>query len=515
MTFIAGYRTLRRLGAGDRCEVWLGRPLADQSGGEAGSIVGKADDAEFGSDLVALKVFRPEVPAASIDSELRVLLRLDHPHIVPVLDVATTAALAPCLVLPRYEPGGLTRLLSAREALHIGEVVTVVAPLCSAISEMHDALVSHGSIGVGSVLLSEDGAPVLVGFGSAKEIDGRRPATPAVLASDKDFRGDRLALSALTRVLLGKVVGERGAGGLEDWLASDATASPAFAAELADRLFDLADPSPVSYTDRAPDAARARPLELRGQMSATISREAEEHRDGLHLRFLGVPGSLADAADVAVDSVVRAARAAWQALALVRRRYFLLGSVAVLCGALAVGLLVADQEDAETAADESAAVVPAEALPRQEAPAEDRGTVDGADAPPNLDSAAILSGDDAAAAGVELLRVRSACIAEGSVTCLEAIVHGESPVLLSDAETIMATQRGEASRTDRGSQPWAPNALELVDQMGSAVLLREPAVSQSDANQLGAGAEPGYSHTASLLIVRSEAVWKIRDIYEI
>src|SRR5579884_821267 len=86
--------------------------------------------------LVAIKVphrklvDRPEAAEAYL-AEARTVANLDHPHIVPVFDVGSTAD-CPCYVVSKYIDGTdlATRLKRSRLALH--EAVELVATMAEA-----------------------------------------------------------------------------------------------------------------------------------------------------------------------------------------------------------------------------------------------------------------------------------------------------------------------------------------------------------------------------------------------
>lgn len=537
MTVIAGYRTIRRLGSGERSEVWLGRPLPTdgESPTDAASQDAAVPDAE--NALVAIKVFRDEVAAASVDAELRALSRLEHPHVVPVLDVTSTAALSACFVMPRYEPGGLVRLLSLRPHLELGEIVTLVAPLCSAVDDMHSNLVCHGNIGAEAVLLTHDGAPILAGFGSASVKEGTIPATLNSLAAESGFQLDRQALAELTQGLFRRLHSPRAAAGLEGWLTRQKFDGPNFLVELSDRLFELAEPRAVTYAARSVDETddglrkavlprRQRERRATGQatfaegtISAAVGSDGASARDYFGLRSWGMPVPIVDAVGTAVDVVRSVGRRCVTELAAVRRRYVVLGGLAILLITATFGVLVANptapelgpgsgRPAGEQATSEESSQVSPEPSPTGDTP-------ELLSALTEAESAVILAGDDPVAAGMELLAVRKRCIESESVACLEGVVHPESPVMLSDSELIMARQRDDVVGDEPQSSPWVPVAgLEIGDRMGAAVLLRARVEALPTSETAAERTLVEESEPASLLIIRSEAGWRIRDIYE-
>lgn len=210
---IAGFRIIRRLGAGSRAQVLLGH-----AGGEQ-------------TRTAAIKVFHPDVPLESIDAELRALTVADHAHTVQLRDCARGGDGRPVLVLERLEPGGLAQLLAQRAQLTAGEAVTILAPIASAVAALQSSGVGHGAIAASRVLFRASGAPVLTGFGHAV-LD-----TP----SDADARAlHALAMAVLQRVPAG--------GALRAWLESLVAFPQPFAEQLAERLFALGPATAVRFT---------------------------------------------------------------------------------------------------------------------------------------------------------------------------------------------------------------------------------------------------------------------------
>lgn len=234
---VAGFRLVRKLGSGSRADVYLGH----------------AGGAE--PRTAALKLFRPEVPLASIDAELRALGAASHAHTVQLRDLSGGADGRPVLVLERLELGSLAQLLSQRGQLTAGEAVTILAPLAAAVTAMHDSGVTHGAIAAGRVLFRESGAPVLSGFGHAVIGD----------ATDVDAR----ALAALATTVLERVPQ---AAELRRWLESLVGFPEAFAAQLSERVFALAPASAVRFT---PDGWGAEQVPPRTIIGAPVAEPLE------------------------------------------------------------------------------------------------------------------------------------------------------------------------------------------------------------------------------------------------
>ncbi|MCU1416892.1 MAG: hypothetical protein JWP32_1066, partial [Schumannella sp.] len=177
---IAGYRVLRLLANGTRSRVSLAP-----------------------GDRV-LKV----LAGSEVAGEALALHRARGDHVVALLDAAVDDDGA-VLVFPRLPRGSLADVLAGRPGLDAGEAVTVLAPITAALARMHAAGVAHGAVSASHVLFRADGAPMLIGFGSARV---HQPGLPEVALERIDgVIADRAALAALAVAVLSRVTGPRAA----------------------------------------------------------------------------------------------------------------------------------------------------------------------------------------------------------------------------------------------------------------------------------------------------------------
>ncbi len=137
-------------------------------------------------------VDRPEAAQAYL-AEARTVANLDHPHIVPVYDVGSTAD-CPCYVVSKYIDGTDlgTRLKQSRLSIH--EAVELVATVAEALHHAHKQGLVHRDIKPGNILLDTSGKPFVADFGLAlREQDvGKGPryaGTPAYM-SPEQARGE-------------------------------------------------------------------------------------------------------------------------------------------------------------------------------------------------------------------------------------------------------------------------------------------------------------------------------------
>jgi len=137
---LAGRYVLEReLGAGGMATVWLARDLRhDRS--------------------VALKVLRPELTAVlgaeRFLDEIRLTARLDHPHILTLIDSGEADGLL-FYVLPYVRGESLRARLDHEKQLPLDEAVRLVRQVASALAYAHSRGVVHRDIKPENILLHE------------------------------------------------------------------------------------------------------------------------------------------------------------------------------------------------------------------------------------------------------------------------------------------------------------------------------------------------------------------------
>ena len=191
------YRVERELGRGGMAAVYLARDLKHDRD-------------------VALKVLHHELGAdgnARFLQEVRIVARLNHPHILPLHDSGIAGGL-PYFVMPYMRGETLRQVLDRRGRLPVDEAVELVRRVAYAAGYAHAQGVIHRDIKPDNILLQE-GEPILADFGIALGADLRQTqagialGTPLYMSpeqamgtDDLDPRSDVYALGCVLFELL-------------------------------------------------------------------------------------------------------------------------------------------------------------------------------------------------------------------------------------------------------------------------------------------------------------------------
>lgn len=169
-TRVGSYRLERRIGAGGMGEVWLGRHVVSNG-------------------LGAVKVLGPKLSGRADAVELfarekRALLRLSHPHIVPVFEVGSHH-----IAMAYVDGASLARKLRAEMAP--GEVFRIARQIASALAHAHARHVLHLDVKPSNVLLDTAGNAFLADFGAALLLDTERATEPPVFGTPSYIAPER------------------------------------------------------------------------------------------------------------------------------------------------------------------------------------------------------------------------------------------------------------------------------------------------------------------------------------
>jgi serine/threonine protein kinase len=178
------YRTERLLGSGGMGAVYLARRA----------------DGQF-DQTVALKVMAPHLAGEefvrSFRNERQLLAALAHPNIARLLDGGVTSGGDPYLVM-EYVEGQLWNRYCAGGNLPVEARIRLFLPVCDAVEFAHRNLIVHGDLKPANILVTADGVPKLLDFGTAKlvrdpegSITQFAALTPRY-ASPEQLRGERV-----------------------------------------------------------------------------------------------------------------------------------------------------------------------------------------------------------------------------------------------------------------------------------------------------------------------------------
>ncbi len=153
------YRVRKRIASGGMASVYL------------------ADDVRH-DRLVAIKVFQaaPDGPGTALrggdrfSGEIRLMARLQHPHLLPLFDSGQGDGLA-YYVMPFVDGETLRQRITRESPLPVDEALRIMHAVAGAIEHAHAAGVVHRDLKPENVLL-RDGEPLVADFGIALADDG-------------------------------------------------------------------------------------------------------------------------------------------------------------------------------------------------------------------------------------------------------------------------------------------------------------------------------------------------------
>ena len=402
--------------------------------------------------------------------------RADHAHVATLVDVVTDPSGEVVLVFSDVGGDPLASWLAARGRPETGEVITLVVPVLGAVQHLARRGTAVRALDVDDVEIDARGAPVLVGV---HPVDAGSDAGP-------DAERTSLPVAAeFARALVERAVrpASRSSAPVLD--------STSFES-LVESVFDLGEAVPLSSVDAVVDGD-----EVPGGDRVESVAEDEPVMPGwlaLLPESEAIDRVIAGVADLRPRRLVDALRA-------VRRRYRLLAAAGVVVAgvALVLGAAASARDDGPRqdgpadgvgpfapGSESSAPVSPSgdSADTRTPAPARTGGAV----TPGEVE--ALVGGDDAGAAAEVLLQARLTCLRDVTPSCLDAVDQPGSPIALRDADVLDDPSLAAAAMVP----------LELtgrVSRTGGTALLE---------------ATGPHGETASVLVMRTEAGWRLRDV---
>jgi eukaryotic-like serine/threonine-protein kinase len=108
--------------------------------------------------------------------EAQLIARLNHPNIVPIMDVAEYLG-RPYYIMKYLNGGSLEDLLQKEKKLPTEKALEITSKILSALSEVHSKGIIHRDLKPNNVLLDESGEPILIDFGIARVEEGGKAKT--------------------------------------------------------------------------------------------------------------------------------------------------------------------------------------------------------------------------------------------------------------------------------------------------------------------------------------------------
>ncbi len=211
---------------GQRLGPFVVQERVPEQGGMGTVYRGRRADGTFVQD-VAIKVIPrgrdTDVLLRRFSLERRVLGRLQHAHIVRILDAGATADGRPYLVMEWVDGLPLDRFC-ADQRLNLTERLQLFQQVCAAVQYAHQHFIVHRDLKPGNVLVTRAGTPKVLDFGLAKVLDEEsgaagfisraeeRPMTPAYASPEQVRRGAITTATdvyALGLILFELLTGER------------------------------------------------------------------------------------------------------------------------------------------------------------------------------------------------------------------------------------------------------------------------------------------------------------------
>ena len=154
---INGYKIKQKLGSGGIGDVYLGEKNDD--GFERQVAIKFATTGRFAKHVLA-----------SFNTELEVLLSLNHPNIERLYDGGITDQNIPYLIV-EYINGCTIEKYCDENRISLSERLKLFQKICFAVDAVHRSLVIHRDIKAGNIMIGKDGEPKLLDFGIAKLVD--------------------------------------------------------------------------------------------------------------------------------------------------------------------------------------------------------------------------------------------------------------------------------------------------------------------------------------------------------
>jgi serine/threonine protein kinase len=135
-------------------------------------VVAQAVDQRTGNSyavkIVDLKEDISSRLTTSVEREIRILKRLNHPNIIKLIEVVRINGKV-FIVMEHCEGGTLLNLILSEKLNDESEVKRLFSQIAEGISYLHKHGISHGDIKPDNIVLTADGEAKLIDFGYSKE----------------------------------------------------------------------------------------------------------------------------------------------------------------------------------------------------------------------------------------------------------------------------------------------------------------------------------------------------------
>ncbi|RWZ61452.1 hypothetical protein ELQ92_10700 [Labedella populi] len=495
---VAGYRTIRRAADRHGGRVRTGRSAGSPSESGPTGEGAPGSDREAAPTAVSLVTFDEHVADENAMRLIEMLDMLAGPAIPRIIDVADDESDGPVVVL-EFCGESVASLLAAGTEITAGEVVTLVVPILSAVLSLHDRGFAHGDLSVASIAIGAGGRPLLLGVERAVELVGAGRDRERSAADDIRRIADVLAdLAPAVR----DPSRRRRVDEVAEAIRSGAGApfSSAFRATAEVRLFEIAEPSPLVLS-----SAHDHDVRSGERPSPPVVREERRRRARVDEPGQGVVVTVVRLAAAARDRL--GAIRVWFGLgsAAPRRRGPLVVGLVIVVGTVLALILVPRGHESRSVdvtgspAAATSATVGAHP-PRADTSSDDTSSDDtSSDDTPSDETpsgAGDASSEDVVAGARAVVDGIAACAVSAADDCWASVI--ESGTALSGE--LAASEDPLGSLPDALALPVEAVELRARDDYGDA---RVVLITPID------GTRP-----ASVLMIRTEAGWRLRDAFD-
>jgi serine/threonine protein kinase len=142
-------------------------------------------------EVVALKLVRPELAVESMfrkrfSREVSTAVRVDHPHVVPVLDSGVHQGI-PYMAQTFIRGGSLHDRLEREGRLELDAAVTLCLETAKGLGAIHEHGLIHRDLKPANILLDEQGRAFIADFGLAKDPQASLITKPGQAVGSLDY----------------------------------------------------------------------------------------------------------------------------------------------------------------------------------------------------------------------------------------------------------------------------------------------------------------------------------------